>query len=34
MKKIFSDYSNYEIVQEKPKKFIKNIENNSLAISI
>jgi len=34
MKKIFSDYSNYEIVQEKPKKFINNIENNSLAISI
>jgi UDP-3-O-[3-hydroxymyristoyl] N-acetylglucosamine deacetylase len=34
MKKIFSDYSNYEIVQEKPKKFINNLENNSLAISI
>ncbi|MDA9558894.1 UDP-3-O-acyl-N-acetylglucosamine deacetylase [Alphaproteobacteria bacterium] len=34
MKKIFSDYSNYEIVQEKPKKLINNIESNSLAISI
>ena len=34
MKKIFSDYSNFEIVQENSKKFIKNIENNSLAISI
>jgi len=34
MKKIFSDYSNYEIVQEKPKKFINNLENNNLVISI
>ena len=34
MKKIFSDYSNYRIVQEKPKKNINNIENNTLALSI
>ena len=34
MKKIFSDFSNYAIVQEKPKEIINSIENNSLALSL
>lgn len=34
MKKIFSDYSNYKIVQEKQKKITNRIDDNILAISI
>ncbi|MDC0651655.1 UDP-3-O-acyl-N-acetylglucosamine deacetylase [Alphaproteobacteria bacterium] len=34
MEEIFSDFTNYKIIQEKPEKINNNIEKNSLALSI